>query len=97
MGIVQPASNVLATAPTWYRGIGITNFYILQMVDHLWIACDHRDSDLDTGQLLRTTLEITQLQTGIGGNPLHIMLSIATWIENLWWSNTLTAMEKYNI
>lgn len=84
MGIVRTASNVLATAPTRYRGIGITNFYILQMVDHLRIACDHGDSDLDTGQLLRMTLEITQLQAGIGGSPLHIKPSIVTWIENLW-------------
>ena len=97
MGIVRTASNVLATAPTRYRGIGIINFYILQMVDHLKIACNHGDNNSDTGQLIRTTLEITQLRAGLGGNPLQIKPSIVTWIEHSWWTNTLTAMEKYNV
>ena len=97
MGIVRTASNVLATAPIRYRGLGIVNFDILQMVDHLRIACDHGDSDSDTGQLLRTTLETTQIQTGIGENPLYIKPSIITWIEQSWWSNTFEAMERYKV
>ena len=97
MGIVRTASNVLATAPTNFREMGIINFDILQLVDHLRMACNDGDSESDTGQLLRTTLEITQLQTGIGGNPLHIKPSIVTWIEQSWWSNTFEAMERYNI
>ena len=77
--------------------MGIINFYILQMVDHLKIACDHGDSNSDTGQLLRTTLEVTQLQDGVGGNPLQIKPSMTNWIEHSWWTNTLIAMEKYQI
>ena len=97
MGIVRTANNVLATAPTSYRGFGIINFYILQMVDHLKMACDHGDSESDTGQPLQTTIEITQLQAGVEGNPMHIQPSKVHWIEHSWWKNTLTAMEKYQI
>ena len=97
MGIIRTANNVLATAPTRYRGMGIINLCILQMVDHLKVACDHGDNDSDTGQLLQTTLEITQLQAGVGGNPLHIKPSMVNWIEHSWWTNTLVAMEKYQV
>ena len=96
MGIVRTANNVLTTAPTAYHGIGITNFYILQFIDHLKIACDDGETESDTRHLLLTTLEIMQLMAGIGGNLLKIKPTLVTWLEQSWW-NTLIAMEKYNI
>ena len=97
MGIVRTANNVLATAPTAYCGIGIINFYILRMIDHLKIACNHIGTKTDTGHLLLTTLEIMQQIAGIGGNPFTIKQSEVTCLEQSWWTNTLTAMEKYNV
>ena len=52
MGVVQTANNVLVTVHQDYRGLGIIHLYILQMIDHLKIICNHGGTTSDTGKLL---------------------------------------------
>ena len=41
MGIVRTANRVLVTAERDFWGFGLTDVYVLQLVDHLKVLCDH--------------------------------------------------------
>ena len=97
MGIIRTANSALATTPSNMRGVGIIHLYILQLVDHLKVICDHGNEQTETGKLLKNGLEALQLQSGLGGSPFNIDPNRCPWMEHCWWSNTLTAMHQYNV
>ena len=79
------------------QGVGLIHLYILQLVDHLKIICNHGGEQTDTGTLLRNELEALNIQAGLGDSPFDINPLRTPWIEHCWWSNTLEAMFRYNI
>ena len=84
MGVVQTANNIFGTAYQDYHGLGIIYLYILQMIDHLKIICNHGGITLDTGKLLMVQLESRTVQTGVGGSPFDLDLVELPWMENSW-------------
>ena len=97
MGVVRTANNILVKAPHDYRGMGIIHLDILQMIDHLKIICNHGGTSSDTGKLLTVQLESLAIQTGIGGLPFDLDPKKYSWMEHSWWTNTLTALRRYNV
>ena len=97
MGIIRTANTILATSPRRHRGLGMIHLYILQLVDHLKVICDHGGKDTETGKLLSIELDALNLQAEIGESPLDIDPSTTPWIEHCWWSNNLQASRKYDI
>ena len=72
MGIIGSANTILATSPSTMRGVGLINLYVLQLVDHLKVICNHGGEQTDTGTLLRNELEALTIQAGLGGSPFSI-------------------------
>ena len=97
MGIVRTANRVLVTAEREYWGFGLSHVYVLQLVDHLKVICDHGGQDTDTGTLLMASLEAFSIQAGFHENLLTIDPSVLPWTEHCWWKVTLTAIHKYKI
>ena len=97
MGIIRTANTILATSPRQLRGLGLIHLYILQLVNHLKVICDHGGKDTETGKLLSIELNALNLQAGVGESPLVIDPLDTPWIECCWWSNTLQAARKYGI
>ena len=89
MGIVRMANRTLATAETKFQGLGLTHLYVLQLVDHLKVICNHGGTLSDTGILLSASLESFALQAGYKGNPLDLQLDNLPWTEHCWWKITL--------
>ena len=97
MGIAWTANRTLATAKTKLHGLGLTHLYILQLVDHLKVLCDHGGTSSDTGILLSASLESFALQAGYADNPFDLQLEHLPWTEHCWWKITLLAATKYGI
>ena len=97
MGIIRSANTTLATSTTAMWGVGLIHLYVLQLVDHLKVICNHGGENTDTGTLLRNKLEALAIQSGTGGSPFCINPLRTLWIEHCWWSNTLEAICRYNI
>ena len=97
MGIVRTANRTLATAETRLRGLGLTHLYVLQLVDHLKIVCDHGGTGSDTGILLSASLKGFALQAGYTDNPFDLQPEHLPWTEHCWWKITLLAITKYGI
>ena len=97
MGIIRSANMVLTTSTTAMRGAGLIHLYVLQLVDHLKVICNHGGEQTDTGTLLRNELEALTIQAGLGGSPFSINPLQTPWIEHCWWANTLEATYRYNI
>ena len=95
MGIIRTANTTLATSPRNMQGV--VHLYILQLVDHLKVICNHSGDTTDTGTLLRNKLEAITIQAGKGGSPLNFNPGEIKWIEHSWWTNTLIACNDYNI
>ena len=70
--------HCLAMTPRSYRGLGLTNLYIQQLIDHLKVACNHGGTSTEIGILLSIGLESFALQAGVGGSPLLIDPSVIT-------------------
>ena len=79
MGIVQTSNRTLTTAETKLRGLGLTHLYVLQLVDHLKILCNHGGTHSDTGILLSASLESFALQAGYEGNPYNLQPENLPW------------------
>ena len=88
---------MLATAKKDFWGFGLTHIYVLQLVDHLKILCDHRGQAIDTGTLLKASLESFAIQAGVHENPFKINPINLLWTGHCWWHVTLTAVHKYKI
>ena len=97
MGIVRTANRILATAETKHRGLGLTHLYVLQLVDHLKVICDHGGTKSDTGILLEASLEAFAIQAGYTDNPFDLQPDQLPWTEHCWWKITLNALTKYGI
>ena len=67
MGIIRTANRILATSTVSMQGVGLIHLYVLQLVDHLKVICNHGGENTDTGTLLRNELEALVLQSGLGG------------------------------
>ena len=72
MGIIRTANTILETSPRQLRGLGLIHLYILQLVDHLKVICDHGGKDTETGKLLSIELDALNLQVRVGESPLNI-------------------------
>ena len=57
MGVVRTANTILAMTPCIYRGFGIINLYIQQMIGHLKVISNHSGASLKTGTLLQIELK----------------------------------------
>ena len=73
------------------------HLYIVQLVDHLKVICDHGGKETETGKLLSIELNVLNLQAGIEESPINIDPLDTPWIEHCWWSNTLQAARKYGV
>ena len=49
MGIVRSAYTTLATSTSAMQGVGLIHLYILQLVDHLEVICNHGGEQRDIG------------------------------------------------
>ena len=87
----------MATAETKLRGLGLTHLYVLQLIDHLKVVCDHGGTSSDTGILLSAILEGFVLQAGYAGNPFDLQPEQLPWTEHCWWKITLMAITTYGI
>ena len=97
MGIVRTANSVLVMTPHIYRGLGIVNLYIQQLVDHLKVICNHGGIESETGMLISIELELLSLQVGVGRNSFKINPEIVSWTEHCWWREKLLGTHKYEI
>ena len=95
MGFIRTANMRLAISPRNMQGIGLIHLYILQLVDHLKILCNHGGEETNTGT--RKKLEALTIQTGKGGSPFNFNPAKIPWIEHSWWMNTVQACHQYNI
>ena len=90
-GIVRTIPRALVYGPKKYQGIGMSDLYTFQQVDHIERIqkfCNAKDHL--TGQLIRHTVEVTKLEIGSNGpvfghNYAQIgHLATKTWATHTW-------------
>ena len=90
-GYMRSFPRVILQAPYKYFGLGITNLYHEQGIQHLLALLRHGSNPNDiTGQLLRIGLENMRLELGLNGqifaydwDSLHL-LTTPTWLSHTW-------------
>ena len=90
-GIQSSFPRDLAHSPSKYQGLGIPSLYVQQGISHLAKMIQFgRDPTSFVGQLMRTSMELLKLETGIGNSILsrnyHIfgILACKSWLKHTW-------------
>ena len=97
-GIVRNINRDIVHAPRHLQGFGIPSLYDLQGYEHIKRLLDDGPSNTITGKLIRMNIELTKIETGLGGNLFDIDFSkVAGWIPNSWVGNTWEFLSRANI
>jgi hypothetical protein len=89
-GVVRSMPRAVVWGPLRYQGLGIRHLYTTQGVEHLLAILRHATRDTLTGQLLRTSMEEMQLETGVSQSFLSYSfdaygyMATRSWIASTW-------------
>ena len=89
-GVSSKTPRAVVWGPLRYQGLDIRHLWTTQGVEHLLALLRHATRTTLTGQLLRTTLEELQLETGLSHSVLSYSytdygcLSTRSWIAATW-------------
>ena len=90
MGVCKTMPRVLVYGPIKYTGLGINQLYTTQGLLHVRAVLDHCWRTTETGKLLRTSIEIAKVETGLQGSlwsydyDVYSHLCEDTWVKHLW-------------
>ena len=90
MGICRTFPRALVHGPIKYMGLGINDLYTTQGLQHVRAVLDHCWRSTETGKLLRTSIEIGKVETGLRGSLWSYDYSVYghlcedTWVKHLW-------------
>jgi hypothetical protein len=89
-GVVRSIPRAVAWGPLRYQGLDIRHLYTTQGVEHLLAILRHGTRQTLTGQLIRTSMEELQLETGLSKSFLSYsyseygILATRSWIAATW-------------
>ena len=98
-GIMSSFPRAILQAPHDYYGLGITNLYLEQGIQHILSILRYGpNTDDSTGKLIRLGLETLRLELRLNGQPLSQdwptlhQLATPTWLTHTWrfmWDNNI--------
>ena len=88
-GIVRNIDRRIVHAPQHLQGLGLPSLYDLQGYEHIKRILNDGPAETITGKLIRLNLELTKIETGLGGNVFDTDYSkVEGWIPRSWITNT---------
>ena len=101
-GVVRNLDRSIVYGDTMYQGLGLRHPYILQGIEHIKIILTHGVSQSLTGILLRTNIEASKQELGLGGSfftqnyDQFEGLVTKSWVKSTWqflWEHKLALHE----
>ena len=101
-GVVRNLDRTIVFGDTMYQGLGLRHPYILQGIEHIKVLMTHGVSQSLTGMLLRTNIEASKQELGLGGSfftqnyKLYKGLVTNSWVKSTWqflWEHKLSLEE----
>jgi len=98
-GIMSSFPSAILQAPYEYFGLGITNLYHKQGIQHILSILRYRPNlDDNTGKLICLGLETLRLELGLNGQPVsQDWQALHQLVTPTWLSHTWQFMTEYNI
>ena len=97
-GIVRNLDRRVIHAPNHLQGFGLPSLYDLQGYEHIKRILNDGPSKTITGTLIRLNIELTKLETGLGGNLFDTDYSkVEGWIPISWVTSTWEYLSASNM
>lgn len=98
LGLDRSTPVVLLHGPKAKNGLGIMDYGVFQLTEHIKVLLDHMEADTITGKLIRNLIELHTLEIGMDGTIWeHKEERIYTMMTQSWVKNTVLEMRKHNI
>ena len=96
-GIIRTAAKEIVYGPTNLGGLGFPDLHIQQLSSHINSLIQYGSSASITGQLIRSVIEATTLELGIGIDIFKCITKDHPWVSWTWIWRTIRDLQMYNI
>ena len=96
-GIIRTAAKEIVYGPTNLGGLGFPDLHIQQLSSHINFLIQYGSSASITGQLIRSVIEATTLELGIGIDIFKCITKDHPWVSWTWVWRTIRDLQMYNV